>query len=75
MDMLAYAADESSIQLQEFPSGRKLAELRPLNPGIFRDLQFSPDGKRLALATENQDVFVWHLPKMRAELRALGLDW
>ncbi len=38
-------------------------------------LAFSGNGERLALHTASGTVVAWHLPALRDELRALGMEW
>lgn len=71
----AIAHTPELIALLDGTTGTVLARL--LNPEGKRviALQMTPDGRRLFACTPDFDVHVWDLGIIRAELRALGLDW
>jgi serine/threonine protein kinase/WD40 repeat protein len=64
------------VLLVEPESGREFATLEPPPeaPRDFNWLAFSPDGGRLAVPIENE-VRVWDLRLIRAQLAEMGLDW
>jgi WD40 repeat protein len=47
----------------------------PAEQGAIWTLAWSPDGNTLAIGTSQGGPFVWDIPKVRAQLRTLGLDW
>jgi WD40 repeat protein len=73
--LLALAMSRHEVQLLDPATGRELATLRPPEPVIVGRPCFSPDGSRLAVATEGQGVQVWDLRRLRQQLAAIGLDW
>jgi len=52
-----------------------LGKLIPPNIKNVSWLDFSPDGRQLAAATDNSNVDIWDLQTMRMELVALNLAW
>lgn len=76
--MLAVVHNRFDVQLLDVASGRALATFvapRRAQAMWSRGLAFSKDGQTLALAKENGEVVSWHLPVVRKELSAMGLDW
>src|SRR5262249_19613761 len=65
----------SLVRLIDPSSGRELATLTPPGPMTFSWLRFSPDGGRLAAATEDHAIRLWDLGAVRRQLAAMGLDW
>ncbi len=72
---LAVSLSPRIVHLLDTGSGAELARLEPPAPLLVRDLAFDHDGRRLAVAGEKSIVRIWHLDTLRAELRAIGLDW
>lgn len=54
--------------------GRTLVTLESSDQSQDYGLGFSPDGRRL-VTFNNDGVHVWDLPRIRAQLVPLGLDW
>ena len=52
-----------------------VANLHPPHTERITDLAFSPDGNRLAAATDNREIQLWDLEVISRELAALGLNW
>jgi WD40 repeat protein len=65
---------EMMVQLIDPGSGTELATLRP--PEVLGStwLAFSPDGGRLAVATDSHLIQLWDLRRVRQRLKASGLD-
>jgi len=65
---------EYMVQLIDPDSGNALATLRA--PEVFGStwLAFSPDGGRLAVATDSHRIQLWDLRLLRGRLKAIGLD-
>jgi hypothetical protein len=38
-------------------------------------LAWSPNKECLAVGSEHGGIAIWNLPKMRAQLATIGLDW
>jgi WD40 repeat protein/tRNA A-37 threonylcarbamoyl transferase component Bud32 len=73
--MLAVARSSTGVLLLDAASGQRLATMRANSRRSVRSLDFSPDGRRLAVANIDQQVIVWDLPLVRRGLAVLGLDW
>jgi len=73
-DTLASGAGDRSIKLWNIRTGRLLASWEAHNANVTA-LAFSTDGTALASGSSDGALKLWNLPRIRAELRALGLDW
>ena len=73
--LLAVAATRREIALLDARTGEPLATLTPPLPLNLVTMRFSADGRHLAAQTLGPVIQVWDLRALRAELRALGLDW
>ena len=69
---LALAISQWVVALVDPASGVEFARLEHPNAQLISALEFSPSGKRLAVATQGHVVQVWDLAKVRAELAALN---
>ncbi len=63
------------VKLLDTANWQEQATLTPATEDRLGSLCFSPDGRRLAVATTNQVLHLWDLWELRRELSALGLDW
>ncbi len=63
------------VRLTNVRTGETVAEVAPPEGGEVRRLGFSHDGQRLLAVTDNGLIHVWDLPRLRAELAKLNLDW
>ncbi len=73
--VLALAWSRTVVQLVDADTWRPLVSLEAPLPGIVSHLAFSPDGSRLAAATEGGLVQLWDVVALRRRLAALRLDW
>jgi len=72
---LAVVAEPAIVRLIAVETGEVLADLEAPHGAIIWFLRFSPDGSRLFALEWDQQVQVWDLRRMRAELGRLNLDW
>jgi eukaryotic-like serine/threonine-protein kinase len=72
---LAITREPSVIQLVLAETGEVLANLEAPRASNISFLRFSPDGGQLFALELDQQVQVWDLRRLRAELRDLNLDW
>ncbi len=72
---LAIMRERGVIQLVVAETGEVLAKLEAPRAANISYLRFSPDGSRLFALEWDQQVQVWDLRRMRAELGKLNLDW
>jgi tetratricopeptide (TPR) repeat protein len=72
--LMALSISAEQVLLADPKDGRPLARLSTLQPLNATPLAFSPDGTRLAVAT-NKTVLLWDLRAVRARLAELGLNW
>jgi serine/threonine protein kinase/WD40 repeat protein len=63
------------IHLIAVDSGELLANLEPPSGSVISFLRFSADGSQLFALQWDQQIQVWDLRQLRAELRKLNLDW
>jgi len=63
------------IRLTDSRTGETVAEVAPPESGEVQRLGFSRDGQRLLAVTDHGLIHVWDLPRLRAELAKLNLDW
>jgi WD40 repeat protein len=73
--MVAVARSSTGVLLVDTKSGQRLATMQANSARSVRSLDFSPDGRRLAVANIDQQIFLWDLPLVRRRLADLGLDW
>jgi serine/threonine protein kinase/WD40 repeat protein len=73
--LLALAQDRSRIHLHDAVTLRHLATLDIPGPLSLTGLSLSPEGARLAAATNYHMIALWDLRRLRQELAALDLDW
>ena len=73
--MLAIAYSRYVVRLIDPASGRQLATLESPDPRHVSWLGFSPDGSRLAAASETNVIQLWDLRRIREQLAAMKLDW
>jgi WD40 repeat protein len=71
----AIAMNNRTIRLVDAREGRELATLDNGNPAIVLTMEFSRDGRRLAVARWGHSVQVWDLPEVRRRLAEMGLNW
>jgi WD40 repeat protein len=72
---MALAMSPTEIRLAELGTGRPLANLIWLGRSDPTPLAFSPDGTRLAVATNRGAVEIWDLRSLRQRLAEWNLDW
>jgi hypothetical protein len=66
----------SVVTLFDPDGGRTVATLEDPNQDRADWVGFSPDGTRLGFSThDSYSVHVWDLPRVRAGLKAIDLDW
>ena len=73
--MCAITVPPSQVQLVDPDSGNQLVTLETPEPHLLTRQAFSPDNRRLAVASLDHCVLLWDLAKLRAKLSELGLDW
>ena len=75
MAIVKSARHQQVVQLIDPASGREIAILQaPDAVAIISRLCFSPDGRKLAAATESHRVQLWDLHQVREQLVTMGLD-
>jgi WD40 repeat protein/serine/threonine protein kinase len=75
-ELLALGQGRHRIHLHDAASLRHLATLAtPGGPASLTGVSLSPDGTRLAAATDYNVVALWDLRRLRQELASLDLDW
>jgi serine/threonine protein kinase/WD40 repeat protein len=73
--LLAVVQDHTSVGLRSADTLEEIVTLPTPGAGWVRYLDFSPDGRYLAVTCHNGIVHVWGLTRLRAELASIGLDW
>jgi len=73
--LLAVAHGRNIIHLRHSVTLRHLATLQTPDAANLTGLSLSPDGTRLAAATDYNLVLLWDLRQLRRELATLDLDW
>jgi WD40 repeat protein len=73
--LLACALSRTVISIHSAATGERLATLEHPDPQQVLGLAFSPDGRRLAVASPAHQVRVWDLRQLGAEVRLAGLPW
>ena len=72
---LAVSDEKGIVRLLATDTGEVLANLEGTDASIIMYLRFSPDGSKLFALEWSQQIQVWDLRRIRAELRKLKLDW
>jgi hypothetical protein len=54
---------------------RKLLVALPEKRGPIYSLAWSPNRELLAVGTSDGGLVIWNLPKVKARLAEIGLDW
>jgi WD40 repeat protein len=72
---LALPQSGDRIRLVEIATGTELVTLEPPRAFGLGFVLFSPDGRFLAGCGSREQVAIWDLPELRAELGKLQLDW
>ncbi len=73
-DLLALARKTRAVDLVDPATARSLATLTAPGSQLIRALRFSPDGRRLAVASSEYPIQLWDLRSLALHLRELGLD-
>lgn len=73
--LAAVAIGGYEAALLDARTGELLVQFRPLETGLISGLDFSPDGLRLAVTTQNHLAHIWDLAALRPRLKSMGLDW
>jgi hypothetical protein len=73
--MLAVAVGPGIVRLVATDNGEALANLEAPGAALITYLRFSADGSQLFVLDWDQQLQVWDLRRIRAELRKLNLDW
>jgi WD40 repeat protein len=68
-------SDGQKILLLETLTEKPLATLEPPGSPTVQKFQFSPDGARLAVVQNDDQVELWDLRLIRQELAQMHLDW
>jgi hypothetical protein len=71
---IATTTEEGLIQIRSLPEAKLIMELPPPQRLRIRDLQFSPDGRRLYLLQATGRLLEWDLAALRRELARRSLD-
>jgi serine/threonine protein kinase len=72
--LCAVALPPDEILIVDTTTGAKIATL-PASSCSLWDVSFGPDDRFLAATSSDHRVLIWDVPKLRSELRELGLDW
>ena len=72
--LCAIALPPDEILIVDTKTGAELATL-PARSCILWSVSFSPDDRFLTATSSDHRVLMWDVPKLRQELRELGLDW
>jgi WD40 repeat protein len=73
--LLALARTLTELSLYDLEARQEVATLTAADPYQVLWLDFSPDGTRLAAATETSIAQIWDLRALRGRLRELEVDW
>jgi len=73
--LMAMSVSPNKVRLANSADGQPLANLVSLDRLDAFPLAFSPDGARLAVATNRGAVQIWDVKKMRQRLAKWNLDW
>jgi eukaryotic-like serine/threonine-protein kinase len=73
---LALTENSAATTIVDTKTGRPAATLDDPNQDRPYGVAFSPDGGQLVLSTwDSYSIHVWDLRRIRAQLKAIGLDW
>jgi WD40 repeat protein len=72
---LMAAVKSHEIEIVRIPGFEKVLSLKTAAIGTINSTCFSPDGGQLAALEQNQQIHLWDLRQIRAQLRKMDLDW
>jgi hypothetical protein len=73
-EWLAVQGSRGSVSLWDLQT-RELLVALPEELATVWDLAWSPDRQRLALGLSDGRLVLWNIPRLRARLAEIGLDW
>jgi signal transduction histidine kinase len=73
--LVAVAHTWTEAMLLDATTGTELATLKTPNPRYINFLNFSGNGRFLAVTFEDRSIQLWDLKRLRTELAGVGLDW
>jgi len=74
--MLAVARSSSAVELVDATKGwEEIVTLKSPDPEILIWLEFSADGRQLAVVTQGHLIYIWDLRAIREHLAEMDLDW
>jgi serine/threonine protein kinase/WD40 repeat protein len=73
--MLAIEHSPNRVRLVGVPSGAELATLDTPGVNMPSCMCFSDDGSLLVIGDEKQQLHIWDLGRIRAQLATMNLDW
>ena len=72
---MAAVSLRTSVKLLDPASGKEYATLIPPDDLTARSLALSPDGRQLAVGTQEGVIYVWQLDQLRKRLAKMEMDW
>ena len=72
---LAVAKSRQTAAILDAKTGQERAQLIAPRSATIKAIRWSPDGRRLVMATAENLIQVWDLNALRSELTALSLNW
>jgi WD40 repeat protein len=72
--LVAATMAQSMIRIFHVGTGKLLLTLEPPAPQAFSDIQFTPDGKRLIVATHGNRILIWEFQRVLDQLREMGME-
>jgi WD40 repeat protein len=73
--ILAIDVSNGVVLLLDPLTGGSLARLEPPEPLLISWMSFTTEGSELIVCAESGQIAVWDLRQIRAQLRAIELDW
>jgi WD40 repeat protein len=68
------SAGNRSVTVWDTASRKRVLTL-PQERSSVSALAWSPDGRLLAVSSSDGGPVIWNIPRVRAQLRTLSLDW
>jgi WD40 repeat protein len=72
--LVATTMTQSMIRIFQVDTGKLLLTLEPPTPQAFSDIKFTPDRKRLIVATHGNRILIWEIQRVLDQLKTMRME-